>query len=124
MPLNITNGELSARLPSWRDDHARRILLSLVIGGGIVFLPLVSIGFIQGPDAPSRRFIFDIFIGLAFWPVSPLSLIFPEKSGEPPGMAGGPPGLWLLLAPIISLAVYAVVAYILLSYLARRGRLK
>jgi hypothetical protein len=90
MPLNMANGELSEHLPSWRDNPLRRILLSLMIGGGIVFLPLVSIGLVHGLSAPSRRFIFDTFIGLAFRPMSLLSVIFPEKQGGPPGMEGRP----------------------------------
>ena len=93
MPLNMANGELSEHLPSWCDDPLRRIVLFLMIGGGIVFLPLVSIGLVPGPSAPSLRIIFDTFIGLAFRPLSLLLVTFPEKPGEPPGMEGGPPRL-------------------------------
>ena len=124
MPLNITPVDLSERRPSWRDDTLKRSLLSSIFGGGVVFLPLACIGLMRGPFGPYQRVISDVFIGLAFWPIGPLSLLFPETPSEPPDIAAGPPELWLLVAPIISLVVYAVVAYIILSCLASRGRLK
>jgi Na+/proline symporter len=122
MPQGLTQIDVKVNRSNWRDDSLKCTLLSLMIGGGIVFLPLACISLVGGLGGPNWGVMREVFIGLAFWPLWPLSYIFPESPGE--FNQGGPPEHWLLIAPIISIFIYSVMAYIILSCLASRGRLK
>jgi len=112
-----------ALAPSWRDDKHRRMLVAMVLGGAAVLLPLLGVVASAGNFYPYGNRVANFLVVLVWWPMPLLGRLLPESRADS-GMGCAPPESILLLSPILSILIYAAIAFAALSLVARRTRLK
>ena len=116
--------ELDKEAPatSWRDDTQKRIFLALALGGAAVLLPLLGVVAFADNFDPYGNRVADFLNVLVWWPMPLLWSLLPGLRGES-GFGCGPPDSFLL-SPVLSIIIYSATAYAVLSFVARRTRLR
>ena len=125
MPRNSINSGGGLTRPGWRDDRTRRALVSLIVGGLLAGLPLVAAPVIAALGLPRWRELSPILMVATLWPYPIIVSLMPDVPEDPQALAdGGPSGLEMAALPaalIVSITVYSLVTYVVLSWRARRA---
>ncbi len=111
--------------PGWREDRTRRALVSLLVGGLMAGLPLIAVPVIAALGLPGWRRWAPVLMVAPFWPYPFIVSLLPDAPEDPQALSdGGPSGLALAALPlalVVSITVYSLASYAVLSWRARRS---